>query len=80
MPVKASHEGQKAVDKDTKSTEGLSDKAGEAKGNGKECQRMLRKAAVYQGYGREQLAIIAENFPFRGKYHIFPYNLCALYF
>lgn len=32
MPVKASHKGQKAVEKDTKSTEGVSDKAGEAKG------------------------------------------------
>lgn len=40
MPVKASHKGQKAVDEDTKSTEGVSDKAGEAKGyvkNAKEC-------------------------------------------
>lgn len=80
MPVKPSHEDQKIVDKDTKSTVGVSDKAGEAKGNGKECQRMLRKAAVYQGYGREQLAINAEIFPFRGKCHIFPYKCHAFYF
>lgn len=57
IPVKSSHKDQKTVDKDAKSTEGVSDKAGEAKWKDKECQRMLRKAAVYQGCEREQLAI-----------------------
>lgn len=47
IPVKPSHEDQKSVDKDRASTEGVYDKAGEAKWKDKECQRMLRKAAVY---------------------------------
>lgn len=47
MPVRPFCEDEKTAGKDTKSTVGVSNKAGEAKGNGKECQRMLRKAAVY---------------------------------
>lgn len=80
MPVKPSCEYQKTVDKDTKGTVGVSDKAGEAKGNGKECQRMLRKAAVYQGYWQKQLDMNAEIFPFRGKCHMFPCNFQAFHF
>lgn len=50
------------------------------KRNGKECQRMMRKVAVYQGHGREQLAINAEIFPFRDKCHILPYSFHTFYF
>lgn len=49
IPVKSSHTDQKAVDKHAENMEVVSDKAGEAKWKDKECHRMLRKAAVYQG-------------------------------
>lgn len=47
IPVKPSRKDQKSVDKDTEGTEGVYDKAGEAKWKDKECQIMLSKAAVY---------------------------------
>lgn len=79
IPVKPCCKDQKTICKDTKSTEGASDKAGEAKWKDNGCQRMLRKAAVYQGCVREQLAIKPRNISFRGKCHIFPFNLHTLY-
>lgn len=74
IPVKPSHKDQKTDDKKAKSTEAVFHKAGEDKWKYKECQRMFRKAAVYQGCEREQLAIKSWTISFQRQMPYIPFS------